>query len=638
MNVRLSEILDYQKDLNLQQLNIVREGDGPCLVVAGAGSGKTRVLVYRVCWLLENGVPASSILLVTFTNRAAGQMIERIEELLGDYPEGLWAGTFHHTANTLLRKYGRFLNIGLNYTILDEEDSISILKKITQHIADEEDFPVHTTIKKILSFSVNTSESIRDIINTRFPQYSCFIPRLEAISTRYQKRKREQNLVDYDDLLLFWHRLMKNENIGMEISKKFKYILVDEYHDTNKLQSLILYQLAKTGRNIMVVGDDAQSIYSFRGATVNNIMEFPKIYSEARTFCLDLNYRSTPQILDFANRSISHNRFQFPKDLRSIRKSGIKPVLIKCYNPGEEAAFVAQRISQLLRSGIAAGDIGVLFRSMYQVAEVEMEMSKLKIPYIVRGGLRFFEQAHIKDMVAYFRAAENLGDEIAWKRVFGLTDGIGAKTTRKLLGYMQGAGSLTEFCHRIENADLDTRALRSFGKLAQLLKKIRETEDIPSAIDMIMDAGYSVYLGRRCDDDIKRYEDLKMLKEISSTFTSLSDFISESSLQEYCEGEGSSVDDPVTLSTIHQAKGLEWKIVFLIGVCSNHFPHPSSCKDIMELEEERRIFYVGLTRAKEDIYITYYVRDSCKTFADRRSVFLEEIPHSFFEEWNFRMQ
>jgi len=635
MNLKLVEGLDYLKDLNPQQYNIVKESEGPCLLIAGAGSGKTRVLVYRVCRLMENGVPPSSILLVTFTNKAAREMIERVEKLLGSYPGGLWAGTFHHIANVLIRKYGGVLKIEPNYTILDEEDSVSILKELTRNISDEE-FPAPKKIKKIFSLSANTLESIKDIINTRFPQQSCFLPRLEAISARYQKRKRELNLLDYDDLLLLWYKLMKNESAGAEISAKFRYILVDEYHDTNKLQSLILYQLAKVHKNITVVGDDAQSIYAFRGATVNNIIEFPKIYPKAKTFYLDLNYRSTPQILEFANQSISRNRHQFPKNLKSIRKSGIKPVLVRCYNPGEEASFVSQRLSQLIKSGVAARDIGILFRSRYQAAEVEMEMNKLKIPYVIRGGLRFFEQAHVKDVIAYFRIAENFTDEIAWKRVFALTDGIGGRTAEKLLGYMSDAGSFTGFCDRINDAGLNARAVKNIGALVQLLKKIKETGNIPEGIDLILNTGYSKYLEKRYDDDAERQEDLKMLKEIASIYTSLSDFISESSLQEYSKGERLSVEEPVTLSTIHQAKGLEWKIVFLIGVCANHFPHPASYADIMALEEERRIFYVGLTRAKEDIYITYYVRDSYRTFTNRKSVFLEEIPPYLFEEWNFQ--
>ncbi len=636
MSAKLAEGLDYEKELNPRQLEIVRETEGPCLVLAGAGSGKTRVLVYRVCRLLENGVSPSSIFLVTFTNKAAREMISRVETLLGTYPAGLCAGTFHHIGNRLLRVYCGVLGIEPNYTILDEEDSITMLKEIAGNYSGQEELPAPAGIRKILSLSVNTLESIADIVNVRFPKQSGLIPCFRLINEEYQKRKRKLNLMDYDDLLFFWYSLLKHESAGEEISERFRYVLVDEYHDTNKLQSMILYLVAKKHGNITVVGDDSQSIYSFRGATVNNIMEFPKIYPSARTFYLDMNYRSTPQILDFANASISRNRVRFPRKLKSARRSGIKPVLVKCYSPRDEAAFVSQRVVQLLESGIAPSEIGILFRSRYQSAETEIQFNRLKIPYIIRGGLRFFEQAHIKDVIAYFRTVENFNDEIAWRRVFALTDGIGNKTSEQLFGYLAGAKDFKEFCGRIESANLNVRGMKNLRMLIEMLGKIRDAKDIPSGIDLIMDTTYARYVEKKYKDSAERFEDIKMLKSIASAYAGFSEFISESSLQEHSKGENPNIAFPVTLSTIHQAKGLEWKIVFIIGVSANHFPHPSSALDILALEEERRIFYVGLTRAKEDVYITYYIRDFYRTFAgNRKSVFLEEVPHYLFEEWNF---
>ncbi len=639
MNVKSAAGLDYERELNPRQLTIVRETEGPCLVLAGAGSGKTRVLVYRVCRLLENGVPPSEILLVTFTNKAAREMISRVHDLLGSFPAGLWAGTFHHAGNKILRMYGSVLGLEPNYTILDEQDSIALIKEIAGQYSGEEELPAPAGIKKILSLSANTIESVKDIVNTRFPKQSNLIPRFEAINTEYQKRKRKLNLADYDDLLVFWYRLLKNESTGAEISGMFRYVLVDEYHDTNKLQSMILYLMAKKHKNITVVGDDAQSIYSFRGATVNNIMEFSKIFPVARTFYLDVNYRSTPQILEFANKSISHNRVRFPKNLKSARRSGVKPVLVRCYSPRDEAAFISQRTAQLLNSGVAPSDIGILFRSRYQSAELEMQLNRLKIPYIIRGGVRFFEQAHIKDVIAYFRTVENFSDEIAWKRVFTLTEGVGSKTAEQLLGYLAGAGSFTEFCDRINAANLNARGMKNVDAVLEMLAKLKDMKDIPSGIDLIMETSYSRHVTKKYKDDSERFEDIKMLKGIASAYTDLSGFISESSLQEHSKGETPGVAFPLTLSTIHQAKGLEWKIVFIIGVAANHFPHPSSAMDIMALEEERRIFYVALTRAKEDVYITYFIRDFYRNYnsnrTNRKSLFLEEVPHYLFEEWNF---
>lgn len=633
--IKLSEYINYEKVLNVEQLRIVKEADGPSLVLAGPGSGKTRVLVYRVCYLLEKGVSPSSILLVTFTNKAAREMINRVEKILGIYPKELWAGTFHHIANVLLRRYGYVLSIPVNYTIIDEEDGTALIKKITGETNIPEDFPAPAEIKKIFSLSVNTVESIKDVVDVRFPEYSPFIHRLETIWANYQKTKRKLNLMDYDDLLLFWYKLLKDETTGRKISEQFKYILVDEYHDTNRIQSLILYQIARVHRNIMVVGDDSQSIYSFRGATVANIMEFPKRYPDAKIFYLDINYRSTPEILAFANKVISFNRVRYPKTLKSIRHSGVKPVVVRCYTPKDEALFVSQRIFQLSKNGIPLEEIGVLFRSRYQAAELEIELARLKIPYIVRGGLRFFEQAHIKDVMAYFKVIENVKDEIAWRRLFTQIEGVGSKTADRLIPYITSKNSVDEI---IEMAKKEEKNIKGFVRiipLLTLLKKLQNSENIPECITYIINSGYSEYMSKKYKDAPERYEDIEMLKEIASRYTNLTDFVSESLLQEYVRGENGEKLSPLVLSTIHQAKGLEWKVVFIIGVSANHFPHPSSILDIQQLEEERRIFYVGITRAKEDLYITYFIRDFRRPSGERASSFLEEIPAFLYEKWNF---
>ncbi len=634
MNTRTFPTIDYSSELNPEQLQIVREAEGPCLVLAGAGSGKTRVLVYRVCYLIEHGVDPSSIMLVTFTNKAAREMINRIEKITGCYPRNLYAGTFHHVGNFLLKTHAEALNIKPNYTILDEEDSISIIKDIMVNLPNREDFPNPSKIKSILSLAVNKDSSIKEVIEEGIPKFSCLIPQVETISKEYQKRKSKSGLLDFDDILVFWHRLMKNEHPGTKISEQFRYILVDEYHDTNKLQSMVLYQLARANRNITVVGDDAQSIYSFRGATINNILEFPRIYPESKTFYLKTNYRSTPQILNLANSIISHNKLQFPKKLKSVRESGIKPVIVKCYYARDEAAFVSQRILQLTDSGIAPADIGVLFRSRYQSAQLEIEINKLKIPYIIRGGLRFFEQAHIKDILACFRILENFNDEIAWKRLFAVIPGIGKKNGENLLEILRNSENLEDFSQKACSENHAFKVKNKLKELFGLLNKIRKIE-IHAAIDSIMNDFYLGYLEKKYKDFSERKEDIDMLKSISLTYASLSDFLSESSLQEYSRGEQPVLKTPLVLSTIHQAKGLEWKIVFIIGVSGNHFPHPYSKSDIKDLEEERRIFYVAVTRAKEDLYISYFTRDFYGPFSNRKSIFIEDMPQHVYEEWDF---
>lgn len=635
MNIRIYPRVDYKKSLNESQYEIVKNADGPCIVIAGAGSGKTRVLVYRVCYLLERGIPPSSIMLVTFTNKAANEMIERVKEIVSFYPKGLWAGTFHHTANILLRIYGKSIDIPSNFTILDEEDSVSIIKEIIEKLPNKEEFPHPGKIKSFLSLSCNTTEPIRDVINTRFVEYSNLIPQIETISKEYSRRKRELNLLDYDDLLSFWYRLMKDEKTGKKIAENFRYVIVDEYHDTNKLQAQILYQVAKVHRNIMVVGDDAQSIYSFRGATVNNIMEFPKIYPEAKIFYLDINYRSTPQILNFANDVISHNKNQFPKNLKSIRGDGIKPLVVKCYDIKEESIFVSRRIYQLITSGVDPSEIAVLFRSRYQSAELEIELNKIKIPYVIRGGLRFFEQAHIKDIVSFYKVITNFRDEISWNRIFSLAEGVGKKTSEKLIKVLKKSRGLVDFRSKIEDIKISSKGLKGLREILNIISKIKE-RNIPEGIDLILDSFYSEYLKKKYKDDIERKQDIESLKEIAASYTSLTDFLSEATLQEHTKGEMGTRTSHIVLSTVHQAKGLEWKFVFIIGVCDNHFPHISAKHDISALEEERRIFYVAVTRAKEDLYITYYIRDFYRNYYYNKSLFIEEISPFLYENWDFR--
>lgn len=635
MSTKIIYKIDFEKELNYQQYKIVKEAEKPCLVLAGPGSGKTKVLVYRVCYLLENGVPPSSILLLTFTNKAAKEMIERVKRILGYYPKNLWAGTFHHIGNLILRIYGKNVGISPNFTILDEEDSIQLIKEVSNRFSEIDEFPPPAKLKEIISFSINKCEELKDVINTDFPEYSCFIPHIEKIYSEYQKKKRKLNAVDYDDLLYYWLKLTKSQDIGTKLSSRFKYILVDEYHDTNKIQGLIIYQMSKVHRNILAVGDDAQSIYSFRGATIDNILEFPKIYPDAKVFYLTINYRSTPEILNLANHIISHNRMQYPKELVSVRKTGVKPVIVKCQDSKDEALFVAQRIFKLLNSGIEPSEIGVLFRSRYQAADLEIELNKLKIPYIVRGGLRFFEQAHIKDIISYFRIIENPNDELSWKRVLLLHDGIGKVTAEKIWKIVSESKDFSELKEKVKGERITKKAKDVFLNLMKIIEKIKDFSEISEGISHIVDCEYGKILKKKYSDYQERLEDIESLKNISKNYKNLRDFLSEVSLQEHFKGENPYLNQPVVLSTIHQAKGLEWRIVFIIGVCHNHFPHPSSLYDIAALEEERRIFYVGVTRAKEDLYITYYLRDYQRPSFSRKSLFIEEIPPSLYEEWVF---
>ncbi len=625
--------INYKGELNSRQMEIIQSCEGPSLIVAGAGTGKTRMLVYKVCYLIDRGVPMSAIMLVTFTNKAAKEMIKRVEQLLGFHPKQLWAGTFHHIANNLLRRYGDLIGLNTGYTIIDSEDSSSIIKDIISGYSTVPDsFPRPAKIKSIISLAVNTGRDLEDIINTGFPHYASFLERIEDINKKYENKKREQNFFDYDDLLIYWHRLLQTMKNDKKVAGLFDYILVDEYHDTNVIQGNILKLLAGESQNITVVGDDAQSIYSFRGATVKNILNFPETYKKAKVFYMNDNYRSTPQIIGLANNIIAHNKEQFPKKLASMRKSGIKPLVVRCYDRKSEASFIAQRVAQLLNSGVAPSDIGILFRSRYQAADIEMELNKFKVPYIMRGGLRFFEQAHTKDILAYLKVTVNFKDSIAWKRLFSMTEGIGSKTAAKITGLVDTLDGLSSLRQNLNG--LNRKALNNLSALLDLLERVELCSSVPGSIEIILDA-YSSYLQKRYDNERDRLEDIESLKEIASSYDDMSSFLAEATLQENYRGENVPGSAPIMLSTVHQAKGLEWKIVFIVGVAANHFPHQYSENDIRSLEEERRIFYVGVTRAREDLYITYYTRDFYRTFPGEISPFIEEMHPDLFEAWSF---
>ena len=622
---------EYERLLNLEQLRVVKEADGPCLVLAGAGSGKTRVLIYRTIYLLERGVDPSRICLLTFTNKAAREMTSRIEDKLGSLPEGLIAGTFHHVANIFLRRYARYASLPHNYVIIDREDSRSIIREISKPVLPEKEISPEV-IQALLGLSANTSETIKDIVMQRYQYFSHLIARLETIEEAYNKKKRELRVVDYDDLLSFWLKILTMQEPGEKISEKILYILVDEYQDTNRIQALILYQLARKHRNITVVGDDAQSIYSFRGATVQNILEFPKIYPDAKIFHLPTNYRSTADILNLANSVISHNKYQFPKVLKSVKPQGIKPVLVRCYDKHSESIFVVQRIQELLKD-VKPSDIGILFRSRYQSTEIEIELNKLKIPYVIRGGLRFFEMAHIKDILAFFRVCHNSKDEMSWFRILNLVKGIGKTSREKIVDSIRGKDSIEEILSS-DGIKIISPARAGWQNIKNLLKSVIEAKKISEQTGIIVEKFYREYLYANYLDAEQRIADIESLKEISGTWQNIEEFISQTSLQEHYRGELKDIEGNIVLSTIHQAKGLEWRIVFVIGVCAFHFPHNLSQTDPGGIEEERRIFYVGITRAKEDLYITYYLSDP-RNYSYRKSLFIEEIPDKLIDQWVF---
>ncbi|MDX1797205.1 MAG: ATP-dependent helicase, partial [Candidatus Lokiarchaeia archaeon] len=431
--------ISFEEELNDEQLEIVNNIHGPMLVIAGAGSGKTRTITYSVAKLLLSGVKPSEIMLVTFTNKAANEMIKRVETLLGTRPKGIWGGTFHSIANRFIRKYAKTLGLKANYTIMDETDARSLMKlSIEKANVKEikERFPNSRMSKDILSFSINCNKSVRDVVLWKYFQFNSedVITKLEEVFKIYREKKAQDNLVDFDDLLIYWNQLLDERAVAQLIAKNIKYVLVDEYQDTNYIQDEIINKIVKQNpeNNVIAVGDDAQSIYAFRGANFENILNFEKSYTRCKRYTITFNYRSVPEILKLANDSIEHNKKQFKKSMRTTRPKGLMPYQINLGDDIEQAKFIANQILKLRSEGYELEEIAILIRAGSHSLRIELELNAKNIPYEVRAGVAFFERAHIKDMLAHLRIIENPYDEVSWTRVFSIIQGIGTSSGSKI--------------------------------------------------------------------------------------------------------------------------------------------------------------------------------------------------------------
>ena len=647
--------IDYENELNEEQLKVVMSDNGPILVIAGAGSGKTRVVTYRVARLLEQGVPANSILLLTFTNKAAREMLHRVEHLMKIDTRYIWGGTFHHIGNIVLRQQGERVGFKRNFTILDTEDvkdMIDVVVKASRIDTKAKMFPKGNVLKGIFSYSINTMSSVEESIRERWPYFTDLIGEITTLYKLYAEKKKAANAMDFDDLLYYWHKvLLENEDLRNSYATSFSQILVDEYQDTNRIQSEIVDFMGLINRNVMVVGDDAQSVYSFRGANFENILHFPKTYREAKVYKLETNYRSTPEILELANDSISHNNKQFEKTLRSIRKNGAIPILAPGRDVIQQAEFVAQRITELQdEEGVSLDQIAVLYRAHYHCMEVQMELTRRGIPFEIRSGIRFFEQAHIKDVVSFLRVMANPSDEISWMRMLTIFPKIGKKTAERIYEYIKGCENpfdplitkkIGETFKKIIPENIDT-----WSTLFHDLTCLHSEEAPGDMIAAVLKQGYAEYLKANFPNYEARMEDLNQLINFSTKYQSLDTFLSELSLMSGISGEEivSAADDDddgrVVLSTIHQAKGLEWKIVFIIWCAEGRFPNPKALED-GSLEEERRLFYVASTRAMDELYLCYpllvFDRQAGHIIM-RPSRFLTELSGRHYEEWSINDQ
>lgn len=642
----LEKRVNYEAELNPQQLEVVVAGDGPVLVIAGAGSGKTRTITYRVSWLLESGCNPNEILLLTFTNKAAREMLHRVALLTQIDIRQLWGGTFHHVGNMILRPNARHLGLKSNFGILDQGDSKDLIVAcVTELHGEKKDkqFPSADVLQDIISYSINTTNELEAVISLRYPHFNPLTTAVLAIAQRYAQKKKEMNAVDYDDLLLGCKYLFENHpEVQKYYGSRFKYILVDEYQDTNKLQADFIDLLASQHRNVMVVGDDGQSIYSFRGANFANIMEFPERYPGTKIFRLELNYRSTPEILNLANDIIANNSYQYPKKLSASRTSlQWKPAVVPLRDAAQQSDFVAQRILELTEEDVPLNEIAVLYRAHFHSMELQLELSRRGIPFMITSGVRFFEQRHIKDVIAYLKVLLNPYDELSWKRILLLLPGIGNKTAERIWLKIRGTTDPTLHLPQF-TGDVPKASRAAWTQFSELMKELSHEGFLamPSAaMEHVFKHGYEKYLESKFPDYANRREDIHQMSNFAMQFDSLEKFLTELSLFGQIESEDSTGDtaqDRVRLSTIHQAKGLEWQAVFVIYLVDGRFPSYYSLKDQGDLEEERRLFYVASTRAKNHLYLTYVLFS--ESFAQgpnfhRPSVFLKELDREHYDLW-----
>jgi len=664
--------IDYASELNPQQLTAVTAPPGPALVIAGAGSGKTRTLTYRVAFLLEQGVPPERILLLTFTNKAAREMMRRVAELLGQELAALWGGTFHAIGNRILRQHAARLGWQPDFTILDREDARHLIAACVADAAVDTRatrFPKAEVLGELFSLAVNTHQPLEHILATEYDYFAPLAPAIADIHRRYAERKRATNAMDFDDLLAQWLRLLREQpDVCEHYQRRFQFLLVDEYQDTNQLQSDLIDLLAARHHNLMVVGDDAQSIYGWRGANFQNILKFPERYPEATIYKIETNYRSTPEILRVANAAIRANAHQFSKVLAPVRRPGPKPVLVPCAEAGQQAAFVAQHVLELRDAGVPLDRMAVLYRSHFHALELQLELTRRNIPFTITSGIRFFEQAHIKDVTAHLRLVANPRDEVSFKRVVQLLPGVGERGADRLWRAFQAglpqpraaapsarpggrtpAASARPLATALQGCApvVPKKAAPAWAQLVATFAQLEEGKtggDAAALIRLVLEAGYEDYLKATYANYRSRLEDLEQLAVFAETFAGLQEFLTQLSLLTNVEAEDDrpAARDPerLRLSTIHQAKGLEFDVVFVIMLCDGLFPAARALETPAGEEEERRLLYVAITRARNELYLSYPLlrplRGGAGDLLQKPSRFLNEIPPELLDTWNLQ--
>lgn len=649
--------IDYVAALNAEQYEAVSSPPGKALVIAGAGSGKTRTLTYRVAWLLDHGIGSREVLLLTFTNKAAREMTERVRELVPHDTSDLWAGTFHSIGSRILRRHAEDLGYTRSFSILDRDDQKSLLNSVIAQ-ADIDTklrrFPKADVLASIFSLIENTGATLEDVIAARYDHFYDWLEKIEQVRTGYIAKKLETNSMDFDDLLVMVVRLFEERADVLELyQKRFRHVLVDEYQDTNAVQGRMIDLLTGEHNSLMAVGDDAQSIYSWRGADMEHILSFPVRYPGARVFTIETNYRSVPEILDLSNAAIRANTGRFEKDLRSSReKAEARPALVPLADPKTQAAFIAQRMLELRDEGIPLEEMAVLYRAHFQSLEIQMELTVRGIPFGITSGLRFFEQAHIKDIAAFMRFVVNRRDEVSFLRMVSLLPGCGPIAAQKLWSewLRSGWASKEEVPPRWSDLfmkfKVPKKAAKHWEQLCYVLDELTPDGAFARPSDMIfsiLEGVYDEYLKASFENFENRRSDIEQLSQYGAGFDDILEFLAQLSLMSAVDGEPTGDksgpdDEKVMLSSIHQAKGLEWQVVFLIWLVDGQFPNGRilEADDLPMLEEERRLFYVAITRAKDELYLTYPMMNPKSYSGDiicRPSRFLEDFPPELVEEW-----
>lgn len=655
---------DAIRDLNAEQRAVVEAEPGAILVIAGAGTGKTRTLTYRVAQLVARGTPPDRLLLCTFTNRAAREMVARVEALLAIDMARCSAGTFHHIGHRILRRYGEHVGLGSDFGILDSEDARAIMAQVIAELGlkalSARRFPEPKVLHALVGLAQGTGTPLPDVIKARATQLVPQLPAILDVVARYAARKKAMNVVDFDDLLVLWHELVASPDhvaVGDELRAAYDHVLCDEYQDVSALQGELCDRMAARCGSLTAVGDDAQSIYSFRGADFAQISGFRRRHPDATLLKLTINYRSTPDVLELANRSISFNKTGVSKELQAVKMPGMRPAVIPIRDVYQQAEFVAQRVLELHHEqNLPLAKMAVLYRNHSHSLELQVELTRRQIPYAVRSGVRFFEQAHIKDVVAYLRAHDNARDAMAWVRLLKQWPGVGNQSAERIAAEIsgvdlarahEGAGGPTGDAIAILRAHagrLRGRGSDALLRLATLFEILADpgAASPGAAIRRVVESHYAEYAERSFSNADVRKDDLEHLAAYAERYASVQEFLAELALFEGLAAESvgpaDAADDRLVLSSIHQAKGLEWPIAFVLWLVDGRFPTQQALRTPAELEEERRLFYVGCTRAADELYLCYptieHGRDGPATLL-RPSRFLTEIDRApaVFERW-----